>query len=122
MMSLREYADAGVADLLERAADVMAERGLTKGVRLNPANGAVDIISALALAGGADPKHLIGSRSLFDTGIPAVREAALLIAVDVLEATLMADPEEWSDSPRVGPREVERLLRQTATRLRIAIT
>ena len=121
-MGLRDYADAGVADLLEGAADVILERGLAKGIRLNPANGSVDLVAALALAGGADPKSLNSSRSMFDTGVSAVHEAALLVSVDVLEAELGIDLEEWSDSPRVGTREVAHLLRKTATRLRIAIT
>ena len=120
-MRLRDYADAGVADLLDRAADVVAERGLCKGVRLNPANGAVDLIAALAIAGGADPKGITGSRSLTDTGIPSVNEAVLVLSVEVLDAILGADPEEWSDSPLVGPSEVQRLLRQAANRLRIAV-
>lgn len=120
-MGLRDYADAGVPDLLEGAADVIVERGFCKGVRLNPANGSVDLVAALAIAGGADPRVLTGSRTLLDTGIPSINEALLCLSVEVLEAILGVDPEEWSDSPVVGPREVERLLRQTATRLRIAV-
>lgn len=120
-MGLRDYADAGVADLLDGAASVIAERGFCKGVRLNPANGAVDLVAALAIAGGADPKGLTGSRNLLDTGIPSVNEAALCLSIDVLEAILGLDPEEWADSPLVGPSDVQRLLRQTATRLRIAV-
>lgn len=120
-MSLRDYAEAGVADLLDGAADVLAERGLAKGIRLNPANGSVDLIAALAIAAGADPKNVNGSYTFFDTGVPSVKEGILLVAIDVLEAILMADPEEWADSPGVRPHDVERVLRQAATRLRIAI-
>lgn len=119
-MGLRDYADAGVADLLDGAAEVLAERGLAKGVRFDPADGSVDLVAALAIAAGAPVRHLLSSVSLLDTGVPAVAEARLHLALDVLDA-LRPEPEAWADLPATSGSEVERLLRQAAMRLRVAV-
>jgi hypothetical protein len=120
-MGLREYADAGVPDLLERAADVLAERGLAKGLRYQPADGSVDLVAALALAAGARPSDVMSSVTLLDLGVPAVAEGPLHAALDVLDA-LCPEVEAWADAPDVTASDVERLLRQAAMRLRIAVT
>lgn len=119
-MSLRELADAGVASLLEAAADVIAFRGMVKGIRYNPSDGSVDLVAALALASGAKPKKLISSVSLLDTGTPPAKEANLHAALDVLDA-LVPEVETWADSPDITTQDVESLLRDAAMRLRIAV-
>jgi hypothetical protein len=119
-MGLRDLADAGVADLLEKAADVLADRGLAKGVRLDPVDGSVDLVAALAIACGARPERLMSSVSVYDVEVPAAYEANLHAALDVLDA-FTPEPETWADLPSTSGSEVERLLRQAAMRLRIAV-
>jgi hypothetical protein len=119
-MGLRDLAEAGVADLLEQAADVLADRGLAKGVRFDPSDGSVDLVAALAVASGARPENLLSSVSTFDVQVPACAEANLHAAMDVLDA-LLPEPEAWADLPSTSGSEVERLLRQAAMRLRVAV-
>jgi hypothetical protein len=119
-MSLRELTNAGVASLLEAAADVVAFRGIAKGVRYNPSDGSIDLVAALALASGAKAKSLLSSVSLLDTGTPPAMEANLHAALDVLDA-LVPEVEAWADSPDITSQDVESLLRDAAMRLRIAV-
>lgn len=121
-MGFRELEEAGVADLLEKAVTVIAERGLAKGLRVDPRDNSVDPVAALAIAAGAPVAAVHGSSSLIDLGVPAVKEVALLLAVESLEAILDSDLEQWSDLPEVTAIEVQKLFQKTATRLRIAIT
>jgi hypothetical protein len=119
-MGLRNLADAGVADLLDAAADVVVRRGLAKGLRIDPTDGSVDLVAAVSLALGAKERDLLSSVSLTDTGVPAATEAVLHAALDVLDA-FRPEVETWADHPATGSVEVERLLRQAAMRLRIAV-
>jgi hypothetical protein len=119
-MSLRDLAEAGVADLLDQAADVLAVRGLAKGVRVDPSDGSVDLVAALAIASGARLEALLSSVSAFDVQVPPCAEANLHAALDVLDA-LVLEPETWADLPSTSGSEVERLLRQAAMRLRVAV-
>jgi hypothetical protein len=120
-MGFRDLVDMGVADALERGAEVISERGLTKGLRVDPVSKSVDPVAALALGLGAPIKTVYNSCSLTDLGVPPVKEVALLLAVESLEAILDQPLEEWSDSFDVKSEDVENLFRTTAVRLRIAI-
>lgn len=119
-MSLREYADAGVADLLERSADIIKDRGLAKGVRFDPTDGSVDLVASLAIASGAQPKELLSSVTAYDIKVPLTAEANLHAALDILDA-IRPDVETWADHPATSRGDVESLLRQAAMRLRIAV-
>lgn len=121
-MGLLELREAGVADLLEEGAGVIAEKGLAKGLRIDLRNNSVDPVAALALASGAPIMEVHNSCSILDLGVPAVKETALMLAVEYLEAMLNMPLEEWSDSIEVTAQDVESLFRRTATRLKIAIT
>lgn len=121
-MGLRELREAGVADLLKEASVLMGERGLSKGLRVDLRDGSVDPVAALALAAGAPIKTIHNSSSAFDLGVPAVREASLILAVEALEAILNQDLEEWSDSDQVGTEDVQSLFWRTSVMIRIAIT
>jgi hypothetical protein len=121
-MGLLELREAGVADLLEKGADVIAEKGLSKGLRINLQDNSVDPVAALALALGAPVMEVHNSCSLADLGVPAVREAVLILAVEYLEAMLDGSLEEWADLQEVTAEEVQSLFRRTAARIKIAIT
>jgi hypothetical protein len=121
-MGLLELAEAGVADLLEKGAEVIAEKGLAKGLRINLRDGSVDPVAALALAAGASLKTVHNSSSIFDLGVPAVREVPLILAVEALEAILNQDLEEWSDSNQITTEDVRSLFWRTSILIRIAIT
>lgn len=121
-MGFRELEEAGVADLLKNAAVLISERGLSKGLRVDLRDGSVDPVAALALASGASIKTVHNSCSTFDLGVPAVREAALILAVEALEAILNQDLEEWSDSDQITADDVQGLFERTSVLLQIAIT
>lgn len=120
-MSLKELADLGVPNLLEQAANVLEERGLAKGLRLNPATGEVDLVAALAIAAGAKPSDLIASSTLLDTGLPDNKQMLLHATMDALDA-LRNEPDIWADSDTVTVADVQSLFRETAVLLRSAIT
>lgn len=121
-MGLRELETAGVADALERAADVIAERGLAKGLRIDPVTNSLDPVAALAFGAGAPIDMIRNSCCLEDLGVPAVREVAVILAVECLEAMLGQSLEEWSDAKDVKTKDVQKLFLKMATRIRIAIT
>lgn len=121
-MGLLELTEAGVPDLLEKGADLIGEKGLSKGLRVNLRDNSVDPVAALALASGAPIMEVHNSCCLADLGVPAVKEAALILAVEYLEAILNRPLEEWADLQEVTAQDVQRLFRMTAVRLKIAIT
>lgn len=121
-MSLKNLNNAGVSDLLEDAASLLRQRGLAKGVRINPEEGSIDLIAALALAAGAKEKELVSSVSISDFGLIPTNEARFMAAYDVLDAVLMWDPEEWADRPERTVLEVAKVMSKAAWRLKIAIT
>ena len=121
-MGFRDLDEAGVADLLKGAAVIIHERGLSKGLRIDLRDGSVDPVAALALAAGASLKTVHNSSSIFDLGVPVVREVPLILAVEALEAILNQDLEEWSDSNQITTEDVRSLFWRTSILIRIAIT
>lgn len=121
-MSLKNLNDAGVSELLEQAANLLRQRGLAKGVRVNPEDGSIDLIAALAITAGAKEGDLMSSVTLSDFHLIPRNEARFVAAYDVLDAFLMEDPEEWSDRPERTLSEVTRLMSKAAWRLKVAIT
>lgn len=119
-MTLRELSNRGVPELLEGAALVIQQRGLAKGLRLDPTDGSVDLVAALAVAAGAKPHELINSVSTQDLPMHPVNEAKFHVALDVLDA-IKPEVERWADHPSTSAADVQRLLRQAAMRLRIAV-
>lgn len=121
-MGLLELQEAGVAEVLEQGSDVIADRGLAKGLRIDPRTNSVDPVAALALGVGASVDTVRNSCSIQDLGVPAIREAAIVLAVDLLEAMLNQPLEEWADGIEVKASDVQKLFLKMATRIRIAIS
>lgn len=121
-MGLRDLNDAGVASLLEEAANLLRQRGLAKGLRVDPESGNIDLIAALAIAAGAKEKDLMSSVSISDISVVPVNEARFMASYDILDAILMEDPEEWADKPEVTVQQVAKLMSKAAWRLKIAVT
>ena len=121
-MSLKSLNSAGVSDLLEAAALLLRNRGLAKGVRINPEDGSVDLIAALAIAAGATEHDLMSSMAISDFRMIPVNEARFMASYDVLDAMLFEDPEEWADKQDVTVKEVAALMSMAAWRLKITIT
>jgi hypothetical protein len=121
-MSLKKLNNAGVSNLLEDAATLLRNRGLAKGVRINPEDGSVDLIAALAIAAGATERDLMSSMAISDFQLIPVNEARFMASYDVLDAMLFQDPEEWADKQDVTVKEVAALMSMAAWKLRIAIT
>jgi len=117
-MSLKNLNNAGVSDLLEDAASLLRQRGLAKGVRINPEDGSIDLIAALA----SKEKELISSVTISDFSLIPTNEARFMAAYDVLDAVLMWDPEGWADQPERTVLEVAKVMSKAAWRLKIAIT
>lgn len=120
-MGLRHLNDIGVSDLLDEATGVLERRGLAKGLRVNPQDGSVDLVAALAIACGVRQEHLMSSVGLWDFPIPPANQAKFYAAIDVLDA-LQAEPDAWADDPRVSVRDVQNLFSKAAIRLRSAVT
>jgi hypothetical protein len=108
-MSFSECRKLGVPKLLEKTANIIKQRGLAKGLRVDPHNGAVDLIAALAIAAGAKPQNLLSSVSILDIEIPAANEAVFFAAIDVLDA-LRPEPDTWADDPSISAIEVQNFL------------
>jgi hypothetical protein len=120
-MGLKDLNDAGVSELLEDAANILKTRGLAKGLRINPENGNVDLVAALAIAAGAVEKDLLSSASITDFWLIPANEARFHASYEVLDAVLMEDPEEWADHPNRTASDVAKLMSKTAWRLKAAI-
>lgn len=120
-MGLKNLNDAGVSALLESAAQLIRQRGLAKGVRVNPEDGSVDLIAALALAAGAKEKDLMSSVGIMDFDVIPANQARFVAAYDTLDAFLMEDPEGWADGPQVSSKDVAKLMSKAAWRLKTAI-
>jgi hypothetical protein len=120
-MGLKSLNNAGVSKLLEDASNILRQRGLAKGVRINPENGNVDLISSLALAAGAQEKDLISSVSTSDFSLIPANEVRFHASYEILDAVLMEDPEEWADKPEITVTDVAKLMSKTAWKLKIAI-
>jgi hypothetical protein len=120
-MGLKDLNDAGVSKLLEDAASILRTRGLAKGVRINPENGNVDLVAALAIAAGAAEKDLISSASITDFQLIPVNEARFHACYEVLDSVLMEDPETWADHTDRTALDVAKLMSKTAWRLKAAI-
>lgn len=120
-MGLRRLSDAGVSELLESAAALLRQRGLAKGVRVNPEDGSIDLIAALAIAAGAKESDLLSSVSISDIKMVPVNEARFVASYDVLDAMLMEDPEEWADRADTTTLDVAKIMSKAAWRLRVAI-
>ena len=61
------------------------------------------------------------SISVLDFKLIPANEVKFLAAYDVLDAMLMADPEQWADSLEVDTQQVARFMTQAAWRLKIAV-
>ena len=121
-MGFRELETAGVADALEEGARVITERGLAKGLRVDPTTNSMDPVAALAFGAGAPIDRIRNSCCLEDLGVPAVHEVAVMLAVESLEAMLGQSLEEWSDAKDIKAKDVQGLFLKMATQIRIAIT
>lgn len=114
MSTLADIADADIADLLDKAADIIDTNGHCKrdlydhkqAAGTKPENCRVDIIGALNIA--AHGKPVYNGRSL----LVWAAENALLTRIP--EAAIVT----WNDARGHGKREAAKLLRDTAAGLR----
>lgn len=120
-MGLKNLNEAGVSELLLNAATLIGERGLAKGLRVDPETGNIDLIAALAITAGAAEGELMSSVSITDFRVTPASEAKFMVAYEVLDAVLMEDPEQWADRPETTQNEVCDLMFKAAWRLKIAI-
>ena len=117
-MSLVALRNAGAAELLNKAAEIIQDRGIARGVVHNFKTGEVDAFGALCIAAGAKPKHL----TIDDVEmckVPLVRQGAVVACVETVEA-YVGDITTWSD--RSTPQEVATQFNEIADRILIAVT
>ena len=119
-MGLKIFKDAGVHDLMRETALLISKRGLAKGVRIDPTNGSVDLIAAVALCCGAKENELLNSITIVDFTIPQANEVKFFMAMEALDAS-RPDFDIWADRPDVSIDDVIKLLEDSAGRLSTAI-
>jgi hypothetical protein len=120
MPGLKFYRLHGVDKLLHATADLLQSKGLAKGLRIDPATGAIDIIAALAICCGATETELVSSVSTVDFSVATANEAKYFMALDVLNAC-HPEFEDWADSSDVTLSDVTNFLTKSAERLERAI-
>jgi hypothetical protein len=119
-MGLKDLHEAGLTRLMDDAAAVLRAHGHTQGITCDRATGAVDVHGAMLLAAGARQDRLYGFvTDPDDAGVPAARVGHVWAAYDILEAVVGGELSEWNDT--TSGEIVERVIRSTADRLRIAI-
>ena len=119
-MTLLDLRKVDAGSVLRDAARVMQQFGLAKGMRVNPNDGSVDLLAALAIALGAKKNDLHESTEVVDIPVPDVNRVKLLLIYDYLDS-IVEDPDIWADDDGVTLEDVVRLFRDAATRVEISI-
>lgn len=111
---------AGVNSVYRRAEKIIASRGRSSTLVLDPYTGSVDAYGAILLACGADPQALAnGDIDPVSCGAPESSIKPIVLAVEYIESHTNSDISEWSASTEV--HDIRATFGRLADRIDIAV-
>ncbi len=114
-----KYKEAGVHELLNKAADILDKRPFVQGTIRHRETGGVDTMGALALAAGVRYDSL--SDNYCEMGIPRNKVAVFYATIDFIESAIDdGDILNWNDDPRRTGDNVIDFLTNLAVELELA--